>query len=66
MHKLAFEVESLNEGAPYGKAASLVAGTNGSKRSFRVEAGAPEGRSYAGDIAEKYGVTFEMLTGKQP
>ncbi|MBQ7464709.1 MAG: DNA mismatch repair protein [Lachnospiraceae bacterium] len=66
MHKLAFEVENLNEGAPYGKAASLVAGTNGLKRSFRVEVGAPEGRSYADDIAEKYGVTFEMLTGKQP
>ena len=32
-------------------------------RSFRVTVAPPEGRSYARDIAEKYGVTYDMLTG---
>ena len=32
-------------------------------RSFNVEVAPPEGMSYARDIAEKYGVTYEMLTG---
>ena len=31
------------------------------KRSFKVEVASPEGLSYAKDIAEKYGVTYEML-----
>ncbi|MCR5419226.1 MAG: DNA mismatch repair protein [Lachnospiraceae bacterium] len=62
MHKLAFEVEELNAFANKGKAASLVARTSDGKRSFTIVLSEPEGRSHAGDIAEKYGVTYEMLT----
>ena len=65
MHKLASEINVLNdecaaEGAPAG-AQSLVALSDGSQRSFKVKVAPPEGMSHARDIAEKYGVTYEML-----
>ncbi len=62
MHKLAQELEELNrEEAGDSKAASLVAETEEGRRSYRIRVGAPGGLSYARDIAEKYGVTYEML-----
>ena len=67
MHKLAADLESLNaESAAEGaevKAESLVALSDGGQRSFKVKVAPPQGMSYARDIAEKYGVTYEMLTG---
>ncbi len=63
MHKLAADTEDLNNGAEGAKASSLVVRSDGGKRSFKVEIAEPEGLSYAKDIAEKYGVTYEMLTG---
>ena len=66
MHKLAADIESLNaESAAEGakvKAESLVALSDGRQRSFKVKVAPPQGMSYARDIAEKYGVTYEMLT----
>ena len=41
---------------------SLIVKSEEGKRSFRVCVAPPEGMSYARDIAEKYGVTYEMLT----
>ena len=35
--------------------------TDEGKRSFKVALAKPEGSSYGRDIAEKYGVTYEML-----
>lgn len=35
--------------------------TEAGKRSYRIQLAPPEGLSYARDIAEKYGVTYEML-----
>lgn len=60
MHKLAADTGSLGEGA-----ASIIVKSDGGKRSFKVVAAPPEGLSYARDIAEKYGVTYEMLTGEK-
>lgn len=61
MHKLGFDADELNnEGLP-GKVSSLVVKSEGGKRSFKVVVAKPEGMSYAHDIAEKYGVTYEML-----
>ena len=34
------------------------------KRLYEVEVAPPVGLSYAKDIAEKYGVTFEMLASE--
>lgn len=62
MHKLAADVDDMNVQTVGAKAASLVVKSDGGKRSFKVEVAAPEGMSYARDIAQKYGVTYEMLT----
>ncbi len=65
MHKLAAEVDELNEIPSKRKAASLVMQTEkDGKRSYKVEIAPPEGLSFANDIARRYGVTYEMLTGK--
>ena len=63
MHKLASDIDDLNAEGAKAKAASLVALSDGGKRSFKVKVAPPQGMSYARDIAEKYGVTYEMLTG---
>lgn len=55
MHKLAEEI--TNKGV-----SSIVMMSQDGVRSFKVVKTAPEGLSYARDIAEKYGVTYEMLT----
>ena len=61
MHKLGYEIDELNAGETDGKAASLIVETKDGVRSFKVKLALPEGSSYAKDIAEKYGVTYEML-----
>lgn len=62
MHKLAFDIGSMNQENVEGKAVSLIVRSEAGKRLFKVEIAQPEGMSYARDIAEKYGVTYEMLT----
>ena len=63
MHKLAFDLEELNRSYDSVRAVSLIVKADGGKRSFQIEIAPPEGMSYAGDIARKYGVTYEMLVG---
>lgn len=64
MHKLAQDLDTvINTKETEGKAVSLVAETKEGKHSFRVRIAPPEGQSFARDIAEKYGVTYESLTG---
>ena len=62
MHKLGEDVADLNIENSVSKAASLIVKSEGGQRSFKVAVAPPEGKSYAMDIAEKYGVTYEMLT----
>ncbi len=57
MHKLAAAIDELNSDGASVKAASLVV----LERSFKVKVAPPQGMSYAKDIAQKYGVTYEML-----
>ena len=61
MHKLAADTEELNKESTDVKASSLIVKSDNGKRSFKVEVASPEGMSYAKDIAEKYGVTYDML-----
>ncbi|MBQ4282092.1 MAG: hypothetical protein II753_08345, partial [Spirochaetales bacterium] len=65
MHKLASDIGEINaEGAKEGsssKAESLVVLSDGGERSFKVKVAPPQGMSYARDIAQKYGVTYDML-----
>ena len=64
MHKLAKELDTeINAGAGEGKAVSLVAETRDGKNSFRVKIAPPEGKSFAREIAVKYGVTYDALVG---
>ena len=57
MHKLAENASEFN-------VSSIVMASEEGKRSYKVVEKAPEGSSYARDIAAKYGVTYEMLTGE--
>ena len=67
MHKLAQDLDTvINTDERPGKAVSLVAETKGKEHSFRMVIAPPEGQSFARDIAEKYGVTYESLTAVQP
>lgn len=61
MHKLAMELEELNQEGGDSKVASLITETKEGRRSYKLRVAPPEGLSYARDIAEKYGVTYEML-----
>ncbi len=62
MHKLAMEIDAINDDAYKAKAASLIVKASEGRRLYEVEVAPPKGLSYAKDIAEKYGVTLEMLT----
>lgn len=61
MHKLGEDAEELSHESSVAGAASLIMRTEDGKRSFKVALAKPEGLSYAKDIAEKYGVTYDML-----
>ncbi len=64
MHKIAYDLDAgINDPGRPGRAVSLVAETKDGKNSFRIRIAPPEGKSFARDIAEKYGVTYESLTG---
>ena len=62
MHKLAFDIDELNASDIKGQAKSLVVISDNGNRSYKIQVAPPIGQSYAKDIAEKYGVTYEMLT----
>ncbi len=62
LHDLAAGVDEINARvAPYGgvKLDTLVAGIEEGERSFRIHRTKPDGKSYARDIAEKYGLSLE-------
>ena len=61
MHKLGEDAEDFARDNTGAGVASLIMRTEDGKRSFKVALAKPEGSSYAKDIAEKYGVTYEML-----
>ncbi len=65
LHELAAEIDNINKRslANGGVAIdTLVAGIEGEgKRSFRITRAKPDGKSYARDIAESYGLTYENI-----
>ncbi|MBR6045451.1 MAG: DNA mismatch repair protein [Ruminococcus sp.] len=63
MHKLGEDAEELTRESTGAGAASLIMRTEEGRRSFKAALAKPEGSSYARDIAEKYGVTYDMLVG---
>ena len=68
LHDLAAAVDGINEKcAPLGgaKVDNLVAEIgHGGERSFRIKRETPDGKSYAMDIAEKYGLSFDGIVRK--
>lgn len=62
MHDLARNLDEINQGIEGdSKIESMVTGVENGKRSFKIFIAPPQGVSYAKDIAEKYGVTFESI-----
>ena len=43
---------------------TLVAGIEEGKRSFKIVRAKPDGKSYAMDIAEKYGLSYDSIRKK--
>ena len=61
MHELARDLDAINKSEGDSIAASIITGVSNGKRSFKVTLAPPQGVSYAKDIAEKYGVTFDKI-----
>ena len=67
LHELAAMLDEINEkcaaegGAPID---TLVAGIDEGKRSFKIYRAKPDGKSYARDIADKYGLSLDKIMEK--
>jgi len=64
LHELAARIPEINERSAQinGSAVdSLVARIENGKRSFRITREKPDGKSYAGDIADKYGLSYNRI-----
>ncbi len=68
LHELAAEIDRLNADAAKSggvRIDTLVAGIMGEgKRSFRIVRAKPDGKSYARDIAQRYGLTYDSIMKK--
>ena len=66
LHELAGMIDDINaRTAPAGaRIDTLVAGIEEGKRSFKITRAKPDGKSYARDIAEKYGLSFDSIRKK--
>jgi DNA mismatch repair ATPase MutS len=67
LHELAAEIDRINsESVANGgvKIDTLVAGIEEGKRSFKIFRAKPDGKSYARDIAQRYGLTYENILKK--
>lgn len=65
LHELAAEVDNINRRSRESGGVAidtLVAGMKGEgKRSFKITRAKPDGKSYARDIAQSYGLTYEKI-----
>ena len=64
LHDLAAALPEINERSMAEGGVlldTLVAGIDDGERSFKIYRAKPDGRSYAKDIADKYGLSFESL-----
>ena len=64
LHELSNQLDEINAkcraegGVPID---TLVAGIHGSERSFEIIRAKPDGKSYARDIAEKFGLSYDRI-----
>ncbi|MBQ8260151.1 MAG: hypothetical protein IJY97_11395 [Clostridia bacterium] len=64
LHELAAELDNINAQASAAGGSpidTLVAGIDQGQRSFKIYRAKPDGKSYARDIAKKYGLTYENI-----
>ena len=64
LHELAAEIDNINsQTVPSGGAPidTLVAGIEEGQRSFKISRAKPDGKSYARDIADKYGLSYDNI-----
>ena len=67
LHDLAASVDQINaDCTPKGgvKIDNMVAAIDEGTRSFKVRRARPDGKSYARDIADKYGLSFDKIMAK--
>ncbi len=67
LHELSAQLDDINRRcAEIGgsKIDSLVARITDGKRSFRIDRIKPDGKSYARDIANKYGLSYDQIIGR--
>ena len=70
LHELAADAADLNAQTPGDSqvislvASRLDAGGDGAQRSYKIAPGKPMGRSYAREIAAKYGIGYEQLMSR--
>ena len=67
LHELSGQLDEINEkcAAKGGvKIDTLVAGIHGSERSFEITRAKPDGKSYARDIAEKFGLSYDKIMAR--
>ena len=67
LHELAARVPEINQKSmELGgiQIDTLVAGIEEGKRSFKIVRAKPDGKSYARDIADKYGLSFDSIMAK--
>ncbi len=67
LHELSGHLDELNMQclAKGGVAIdTLVAGINGAERSFEITRAKPDGKSYAHDIADKFGLSYEKIMSR--
>lgn len=65
LHELAAELDNITARSGGAPIDTLVAGIeNEGKRSFKITRAKPDGKSYARDIASRYGLTYENIIKK--
>ena len=67
LHELSAMIDDINEKCTRdggSRIDTLVAGMNNGQRSFKIVRAKPDGKSYARDIANKYGISLEHILKK--
>lgn len=67
LHELSAQLDDINaKCAEKGGVMidTLVAGINGAERSFEISRAKPDGKSYARDIADKFGLSYEKIMSR--
>ena len=67
LHELSSMIDGINERCQKeggAKIDTLVAGMEEGQRSFKIVRKKPDGKSYAKDIADKYGISYEHIMKK--